>query len=223
MTNTLRHVTAEVAKDHMLSVVYGSDFLTTTTNGWYADPVVTPKIETFRDMVSVGQLYSKLWLLQQLLKVVEPANIGSIAVAGSWLGSLVWGLHQCFRSAIVTGVDIDPNCTRYCEVVYNTPRFEFVTDDMYNHNWRANDYQIVVNTSCEHISDLEGWLRLLPPRTIVVLQSNNYTSCVDHIACSSSLDEFIARTGLSEVILADELEFPMYTRYMVIGRVGERS
>ena len=42
---------------------------------------------------------------------------------------------------------------------------------------------LVVNTSCEHIADLRGWLDLLPKGTSVLLQSNDYFSEPTHINC----------------------------------------
>ena len=35
---------------------------------------------------------------------------------------------------------------------------------------------LIINTSCEHIADLRGWLALLPRGARVMLQSNDYFS-----------------------------------------------
>lgn len=50
-----------------------------------------------------------------------------------------------------------------------------VTDDMYTYKYTED---IVINTSCEHIPDVDKWLSLVPAGTMVVLQSNNFLQVV---------------------------------------------
>ena len=58
---------------------------------------------------------------------------------------------------------------------------------------------LVVNTSCEHIADVRGWLDMLPKGTRVLLQSNDYFAEPTHINCVASLDEFRAQAQLADV------------------------
>lgn len=211
---------ADLGQDPHLGLVFGPEFLVANTNGWYAKPQIAPNITTFRDMVSSGQIYSKLWLLRTLIDVLPQHRASwKIAVTGSWLGSLVWGLAKCFPQAEVTGIDFDGYCIEYCNQVYNGPQFKFVNQDMYDHDWQTESYDIVVNTACEHIAYLQGWLDDIPSGTIVVLQSNNLFDIPEHIACSHTLEQFMERMALSTYLYSDALQFPMYTRFMVIGKV----
>ena len=76
---------------------------------------------------------------------------------------------------------------------------------------------LVINTSCEHIADLRGWLDLLPVGMPVVLQSNDYFSDPEHINCVRSLEEFEIQANLSKVAFHGTLGMTKYSRFMLIG------
>jgi len=76
-----------------------------------------------------------------------------------------------------------------------------------------------VNTSCEHITDLRGWLALIPRGTRVLLQSNDYFGEAEHINSQATLADFAAAAWLSQVDFAGSLYLRKYTRFMLIGRV----
>ena len=70
---------------------------------------------------------------------------------------------------------------------------------MYELDYRSGAPDLVVNTSCEHIADVRGWLDLLPAGTRVLLQSNDYFAEPTHINCVASLEEFAGLAGLGDV------------------------
>ena len=72
---------------------------------------------------------------------------------------------------------------------------------------------MLINTSCEHMRPLN-----VKPRTYVVLQSNNYRTVEDHINCVDSCDELVEQYELSHTYYTGSLDFPTYTRFMVIGK-----
>jgi hypothetical protein len=77
---------------------------------------------------------------------------------------------------------------------------------------------IVINTSCEHITQ-EQYTTWLDKRTrdqLLVLQSNNY-DIPEHVRTANSLDEFKEQSHI-DVMWAGELELPLYTRWMIIGK-----
>ena len=49
---------------------------------------------------------------------------------------------------------------------------------------------VIVNTSCEHIEAFSDWFDSPPSGPLLVLQSNDYFSCDEHINCVNMLDEF---------------------------------
>jgi microcystin degradation protein MlrC len=95
-------------------------------------------------------------------------------------------------------------------------RFTAVTADMCAIEYRAD---IVINTSCEHITQEQyvQWLSHIPNTTTIVVQSNNYFDCSEHINCSNSLEEFVDKSNLTVeykgVYLTEK-----YSRYMIIGK-----
>jgi hypothetical protein len=191
------------------------------TNGLYAPGVIDLVTkEEMRDMFSSGQLMSKKWLLEQFANELgdEIDNLGiqSVVVAGGWVGLLARAINSLADWIGVDSLDVDPAATKVAEATLADCRGEAILGDMYEFDYAP--YQCVVNTSAEHISDLPRWVNLLKPGTFVVVQSNNARHVPEHVNCVDSADELKALLGLSEVLYADELVFPMYTRFMVIGR-----
>lgn len=190
-------------------------FIITFTNGLYTtDADSAPRYDEFRDMFSSGQLLSKQWAVSELSKIIK-IQPRSMIITGSWFGTLGLLMKYQFPTCRIVLLDIDPRCEKYItNIVYNYPDIVPITGDMYDYKYVE---EIVVNTSCEHIPDVRKWLNLLPPRTTVVLQSNNFFAGHDHVNCVNSVSEFMKQTNLSDYQFSGEFKTPMYTRYMLIG------
>ena len=80
-----------------------------------------------------------------------------------------------------------------------------------------SDADVVINTSCEHITqdDYDLWLSGMPHNSLIVVQSNNY-DIPEHVRTANSLEHFKEQSHLN-IIWAGELSLPLYTRYMIIG------
>jgi hypothetical protein len=168
-----------------------------------------------------GQLRSKEWLIETLghfypLKE-KPANVD---IHGGWVGTLASMIFQSYIPVEnIRSVDIDPTCEPIATMMNKKEeiagRFRAVTADMCA---IRSDADIVINTSCEHITqdDYDLWLSGMPYNTLLVLQSNNY-DIPEHVRTAKDLEEFKTQCGI-EVLWAGELELPLYKRFMVIGR-----
>lgn len=171
-------------------------------------------------MLSSGQLMSKKWLIEEFAEKLEghidDMKIDQVAVVGGWVGILAAALSNLADWVKVDSLDLCPKATEVAGHTLSKYRGEALLGDMYDFDY--SPYQCVVNTSAEHIPDLPNWVGLLAPGTFVVVQSNNARHVPEHCNCVDSADELKALLGLSEVMYAGELEFPMYTRYMIIGR-----
>jgi hypothetical protein len=194
-----------------------SDIIIKYTNSLYGvAPEYAPTYNEFRDMFSAGQLKSKEWMVERLMQLNSISD-ERIIITGSWFGTLGVLLKKQFPNVKLVFLDIDPRCKIYMDsILYTMDNCVAVTQDMYDHYY---DEDIVINTSCEHIPNVKWWLHKIPKGTMVALQSNNFASADDHINCVNSLQEFKDQTMLTQVLFAGELETPMYTRYMIIGRV----
>jgi hypothetical protein len=76
---------------------------------------------------------------------------------------------------------------------------------------------VVINTSCEHITQEQyaTWLGKRTKDQLLVLQSNNY-KIDEHVRTADSLEEFVEQSHVN-VLWAGELELPLYKRFMIIG------
>ena len=169
-----------------------------------------------------GQLKSKEWLIDSLEFVVRPyinKTKLSVDIHGGWVGVLASMLFQSnLHISSIRSIDIDPTCEPIANTMnqleYHSNRFRAVTYDMVN---LRSDADIVINTSCEHITQdqYDLWLSGLPHNSLICLQSNNY-DIEEHIRTADSLEHFVQQSKI-KVLYRGQLELPLYTRYMVIG------
>lgn len=194
-----------------------TNFIIRYTNGLYSVPTeMAPRYDEFRDMFSSGQLHSKKWLVDNLYSVASDNPFGSIAIAGAWFGTLGFMLNSVLPLTTINMLDIDPRCEVFVNKIINEDQnMSYITKDMFEYHYKED---IIINTSCEHIWDLREWINIIPLNKIIVLQSNNFTNEKDHINCVYSTEEFVQKSGLGKILYKGEFQFPMYTRYMIIGR-----
>jgi len=194
-----------------------------------------PETETaLVDAYSIGQLKSKIWLIENL-----PSDLGTVFICAGWYGTLASLMFERARSKFnkIRSFDIDSSCAAVADTI-NRPhvmdgwQFKASTLDIMDMEYptkyvthRANGSSLeltempdtIINTSCEHIKDFEKWYRAIPTGTIVVLQSNNYFEITEHVNCSTSLEEFSNSAPMNNCFSLSELPLDKYTRYMKIG------
>jgi hypothetical protein len=166
-----------------------------------------------------GQIASKEWLIEKLRPYVFLSPV-SVDIHGGWVGVLA---SMLFQSGIpiknIRSVDIDPDCKTTASMMNKKEeiegRFHAVTADMCQ---IRSDADIVINTTCEHITqdEYDLWLSGLPHNSLIVLQSNNY-NISEHVRSVDSLEDFQKQSNLN-VMYAGALSTQMYTRWMIIGK-----
>lgn len=188
------------------------------------------------DLFSKGQIESKRWLVNELLRL--NLNLGTIFICAGWYGSLATFLFENnFKLQKVRSFDIDPQCADIAETfnrswVVDNWKFKATTLNIENIAYpliyetkKANGSTVelieepdtIINTSCEHIENFKDWFNSIPSGKLVILQSNNYFEITDHINCVSSLEEFSNQTPMSNLLYQGELNLEKYTRFMRIG------
>lgn len=175
-------------------------------------------LESFWD----GQLKSKSWLIENLEKNSRIAN-ANVVIHGGWNGVLA---SMLFNSNIgikkIISIDIDPSCEKIARTINKRQEIEgkfiAVTADMSEYEYNEIP-DIVINTSCEHLFQptYNKWFKNIPKSAKIVLQSNNYYELDEHVNCSNSLEEFINKSKLTDIMIKDQLELPKYKRFMIIG------
>jgi hypothetical protein len=168
-----------------------------------------------------GQIRSKEWLIENLRPCVFLTPV-SIDIHGGWVGTLA---SMLFQSDIpiknIRSVDIDPACESVATMMNKMEeidgRFRAVTSDMCA---IRSDADIVINTSCEHITqdEYDLWVSGMPYNSLLVLQSNDY-NIPEHVRIAKDLEEFKTQCGV-KVLWAGELKLPLYTRFMIIGKTN---
>lgn len=169
-----------------------------------------------------GQVWSKGWLIDKLKNHVDQSKSHKIVIYGGWNGVLASLLFNSDMNIDqIISVDIDPDCKEIANTINKryemAGKFISVTSDMCD--YVVEDADIVINTSCEHITSdqYDRWLFLQPAEAMLILQSNNYFDLDEHIRCATCLDDFQNQCQVI-VTWAGELELPKYNRFMIIGR-----
>ena len=167
-----------------------------------------------------GQIKSKEWLISNLRNHVS--KIVSIDINGGWVGTLASMLFQSnINIKHIRSIDIDPSCESIASDMNKLEeiagKFRAVTADMCT---IRNDADVIINTSCEHITQeqFDLWKSGLPHDSLLVLQSNDYT-IPEHIRIAKSLEEFKQQCDVN-VLWTGELKLSLYTRYMIIGKAN---
>jgi hypothetical protein len=196
-----------------------------------------PQLSAF-EAYSYGQLESKKWLIDETLRA-RGQSWGTVFILAGWIGSLA---QLIFDSADVTvekirSFDLDGASCKLAEKINNSQvleqwKFKAVHMDISQMKYPTDYFvkrhdgtlcelsdqpDLVINTSCEHIENLNQWWSKIPVGTAMILQNNNAFQIKDHINCVSSLEEFKSQLPLSKVDFAGELALADYTRYMLIG------
>ena len=165
-----------------------------------------------------GQIKSKEWLIDNLQAyITKPVTVD---IHGGWVGVLA---SMLFQSSLpiknIRSIDIDFHVQ---DTANNMNKSEEIQGKF--HALMANmceihsDYDVIINTSCEHISQeqYDTWLNNQSANSLLVLQSNNY-KIDEHIRTADSLEEFVTQSHI-DVYKSGSLELPTYTRYMLIGK-----
>jgi hypothetical protein len=167
-----------------------------------------------------GQIKSKEWLISNLETIFIDNEPLTIDIHGGWVGTLASMLFQSnLNIKSIRNVDIDPNVQHISvemnRIEYNQGRFESITSDM----TMLKDYSadIVINTSCEHITQeqYEQWLSNTPESSLIITQGNNY-DIPEHIRITKDITEFEQQCHLTRKYVGT-LNLPLYDRYMIMG------
>ena len=178
-----------------------------------------------------AQIASKEWLVDNLAPFLNKKYLEfplrDVLIQGAWYGvtGMLLREHIGNNHTKIWNVDSDPLCEKYGNMLQrNNPSLEnnsFHTDDAIEYYFdRADSYQLIINTSCEHMEqeDIDLILGSKPINTIACFQSNNYHDEPEHINTHNNVEEFAASLNLARVFWSGTLKpSEDYERYMVIG------
>ena len=171
-------------------------------------------IKAIINSVNENQEASKNWLVQQAEPYIKTLTRPKILVAAGWFGNLGAKLAQFGQ---VMSIDQDPICKTLGRKL--NPNVSFLKKRIQSKTLEVGAYDILVCTSCEHITDevLRKFINRRKEGSLVILQSNDYYKIKEHINCKDSLKDFAEGLPLDRILWKGELKLKNYTRFMVIG------
>lgn len=186
------------------------------------DPYVLENlpITELRDALSDGQMLSKSWLVEEMQELISVNTIprnAKVIITGGWIGTLALMINAWEIPVSITSIDLDERASRIADKLNYDFKFSTLTDDMFNITY--DEYDVIINTSSEHIDDITEWVKCLPRDKIVIVQNNNYLDAVGHVSTVNSSDELAGLLNLSHIFYEGTRRFNQYDRYMVIGRI----
>ena len=166
-------------------------------------------LEVVKDIINSvndNQMVCKDWLFKHL-----PKHNHAVALGG-WYG------YVSSRLPSAVSVDLDPKREVYGKIMY--PGTKFVTECAFTYMSKKPRYDLIINTSCEHMPQDELTFMFMNKRknAMVAFQSNNYFGARDHVNCKHTLEEFVADYPFKEIMYQGELDRGAYKRWMIIGR-----
>ncbi len=185
------------------------------------------------DGFASGQIGSKLWLCQELEKILKNESDISqnIHLIGGWYGLLAFMLRTrgSFPIKQILNIDQDDDACEISQKINNLwlwrdSSFKSLNLDantLDNNFFTTHNPTLIINTSVEHMPN-KNWFEAVPPGTRVVLQSCNMKHPDHFVLCFSSQD-LASAFPLSHLEFEGELFFDYnnensFTRFMVIGK-----
>lgn len=166
-----------------------------------------------RDALSTGQIRSKI----RALEIAASYAFNNAVFIGHWHGMLPRLLHSFNIISSATGIELDPFWSDFSQRVNHDWRFLSVVG---NANTVLDQYcattDLVVNTSCEHMS--WQWLNHVPDNARILLQGTDMPAS-DHINTITKLDDLtVVSQQLNRPVLRSDI-LPLhstYSRYTVL-------
>tara|TARA_B100001287_G_scaffold90472_1_gene75786 strand:- start:237 stop:836 length:600 start_codon:yes stop_codon:yes gene_type:complete len=176
------------------------------------------------DSFSPNQFASK----EKLINSVNNLNIldadSEIVIFGGWYGSiLIPAFKQVKRITLVDMnkkvIDIAKN-----RLFNHYTNVDFISKEVFE--WASNSKRIktcdlIVNTSCEHMTSMKHLEILLNCNAYFAFTSNNMHDIEGHTNTVNNIDEFIQQMPLNAKILhQDEIADSRGTRYLLTGKLS---
>ena len=171
------------------------------------------------DMFHENQMTSKNELLKACDKLDIHSNfyINGLYIA-SWMGFMTRILSDNYNY-YMSEIELDERCGPV-SIKYNEKnkryREHIVGDALEQDKDFFERYNLVINTSCEHMPS--NWYYKLPDKCWVILQCNNFNEIDDHINCVENIKEMKARYPM-HVKYESELQCTIYNRYTLAGQI----
>lgn len=179
------------------------------------------QLQRLLDSSTASQVQSKIWLVNELQKL--DLKFSNVCIIGGWFAQLISPLlFDNFDVEFIHNYEIDEDA-KLISYKFNRRYKEGNRYRAIKRNLLINpleeEYDLVINTSCEHMYPMKKLKELNPDlKSWFVLQSTNEDKFDDHINCVNSTKELVEQAEIQKVLYQGEkiLDNGM-TRFMVIG------
>jgi len=185
------------------------------------------------DSINQSQLESKLWIIQELIKLeIKPKRVAILA--GWYAQYIVPLLYDNFESLeFVENYEIDQDVKRlsykFNKRLKEDKKYRItirnVMFDKIQEGWHPVHklgMDTIINCACEHMYPMWKFRELnktIQKNPLYILQSSNDEQHEDHINCVNSEEELIDQARIKDVMYSgSKILSNKSTRFMVIGR-----
>ena len=164
------------------------------------------------DSMNESQLESKLWLVQELVKLdIKPKRV---AILAGWFAQYIVSLlYDNFESIeCIKNFEIDQDVKdisyKYNKRYKDSNKYQFSIKDVMMQTMEE-DFDIIINCACEHMYPMTKFYELNPDiKCLYVLQSTDDDQYDDHINCVGSPEELTEQANIIEILYYFQMLIP---------------
>ena len=177
------------------------------------------------DASTASQLESKLWVVDELLKLPDTIEHLRVALLGGWFANFITPLliDELYVSTVFN-YEIDNDAKeisyKYNKRYKDSNKYQCSIKDIMMKTLE-DDFDIIINCSCEHMYPMTKFYEWNPELQdpLYVLQSTDDDQYDDHINCVGSPEELADQAKIAEVLYSAIKVLPNgMNRFMVIGK-----
>lgn len=178
-----------------------------------------------------NQINCKIWLIEELIKILERKQdhftVKRVTVLGSWYGNIIVPLliDNIPTLQEIDLIDMDEDALAISRKFLNHYNFKinYMHKDINFEEFENHYTNVVINTSCEHMVPMDSIIFKNDNDVIYALQSNNMYNIREHVNCVNSKEELTVQANINQIYYHGNKRLigkknKEYTRFMVIGK-----
>lgn len=168
-------------------------------------------LQTLRDSLSTGQMRSKC----QIVEICTKLNLKSdrAVFVGHWHSLLPLMMFNSGFLIEAIGIEKSDLWSDFSNYLNRDWCWNSHHQDVQGFIYPEH-VDLVVNTSCEHMTD--EWMDSIPQGSRVILQSTNYEH-PEHINRKDSLEDFKKSLSMIDIQFENVLDCDVYFRFTIVG------
>lgn len=170
------------------------------------------------DSFGKNQFNSKSKIIKSLIEYNLIDKTSHVAILGSWYGSILIA-SLADKVKFIDAYDLDEISNRFSKnrlYPHLKGKVSWIQGDVFSDIIRK-DFNVVINTSCEHMPPMKDWPYWTPGIGFAVT-SNNMYDIEGHINCVETIDDFAMQLPLCDILFEDTISDERGDRFLIIGK-----